>query len=142
MEGLPAPATKKMSYYERWAASVAAISMERGTIQQRDIDRHLGVSTDEPDVKCAPVVCTVSVMRSCCNKLQIALSYAGFVRVIMYKYSLKMLQSGRANLTSAPLGTFLALLVLWKENVWEWRTTRRALPFDRRATPACCSMQM
>lgn len=53
MEGLPGPASEKMSYYERWAASIAAISMERGTIQQRDLDRHLGVSADEPDVKCA-----------------------------------------------------------------------------------------
>ena len=53
MEGLPGPASEKMSYYERWAASMAAISMERGTIQQRDLDCHLGVSTDEPDVKCA-----------------------------------------------------------------------------------------
>ncbi len=48
VEGLPAPANEAMSYYERWAASVAAISMERGTIQQRDLDYYLGVSTEEP----------------------------------------------------------------------------------------------
>ena len=54
LEGLPNPASEKMSYYERWAASVAVISMERGTIQQREIDTHLGVSTVEPAVKCAP----------------------------------------------------------------------------------------
>ena len=52
MEGLPDPASEKMSYYERWAASIAAISMERGTIQHKDLDRHLGVSTLEPGVKC------------------------------------------------------------------------------------------
>ncbi|KAL3136313.1 hypothetical protein ABBQ38_005578 [Trebouxia sp. C0009 RCD-2024] len=50
IEGLPDPASEKMSYYERWAASVA-ISMERGTIQQRELDTHLGVSTAEPAVK-------------------------------------------------------------------------------------------
>lgn len=54
VEGLPDPATENMSYYERWAASIAALSMERGTIQQRDLDAHLGVSTVEPAVKCAP----------------------------------------------------------------------------------------
>lgn len=48
VEGLPAPANEAMSYYERWAASVAAISMERGTIQQRDLDHYLGVSVEEP----------------------------------------------------------------------------------------------
>lgn len=53
MEGLPDPASVKMSYYERWAASIAAISMERGTVQQRDLDRHLGVSIEEPGVRCA-----------------------------------------------------------------------------------------
>lgn len=56
IEGLPDPASEKMSYYERWAASVA-ISMERGTIQQRELDTHLGVSTAEPAVKCAPAAC-------------------------------------------------------------------------------------
>ena len=48
VEGLPASAAEAMSYYERWAASVAAISMERGTIQQRDLDQYLGVSIEEP----------------------------------------------------------------------------------------------
>ncbi|DBB01372.1 TPA: hypothetical protein ACH3X1_000040 [Trebouxia sp. C0004] len=48
VEGLPAPAIEAMSYYERWAASVAAMSMERGTIQQRDLDQYLGVSIEEP----------------------------------------------------------------------------------------------
>ena len=48
VEGLPAPANEAMSYYERWAASAAAISMERGTIQQRDLDHYLGVSVEEP----------------------------------------------------------------------------------------------
>ena len=48
VEGLPAPANEAMSYYERWAASIAAISMERGTIQQRDLDHYLGVSVEEP----------------------------------------------------------------------------------------------
>ena len=54
VEGLPDAASERMSYYERWAASVAAISMERGNIQQKDLDKHLGVCTNEPDVKCAP----------------------------------------------------------------------------------------
>lgn len=53
IEGLPDPASEKMSYCERWAASIASISMERGTIQQRELDTHLGVSTVEPAVKCA-----------------------------------------------------------------------------------------
>ena len=53
IEGIPDAASKKMSYYERWAASIASMSMERGTIQQKDLDKHLGVSTDEPEVKYA-----------------------------------------------------------------------------------------
>lgn len=51
IEGLPAPAVKSMSYYERWAASVATISMERGTIQQKDLDLYLGESWEEPTVR-------------------------------------------------------------------------------------------
>ncbi len=51
VEGLPVAAAESMSYYERWAASVAAISMERNTIQQKDLDRYLGVSTEEPAVR-------------------------------------------------------------------------------------------
>lgn len=51
IEGLPAAAVSTMSYYERWAASIAVTSMERGTIQQKDLDRHLGVSTQEPAVQ-------------------------------------------------------------------------------------------
>lgn len=51
IEGLPAPAVKSMSYYERWAASIATMSMERGTIQQKDIDHHLGESWEEPTVR-------------------------------------------------------------------------------------------
>ena len=51
VEGLPAAATEVMSYYEKWAASVAAISMERGTIQQKDLDRFLGIPTEEPPVR-------------------------------------------------------------------------------------------
>ena len=57
VEGLPAAAVETMSYYEKWAASVAAISMERGTIQQKDIDCFLGVSTEEPPVRYPVCVC-------------------------------------------------------------------------------------
>lgn len=53
VEGIPEAASRKMSYYERWAASIASVSMERGTIQQKDLDKHLGVSTDEPGVRFA-----------------------------------------------------------------------------------------
>lgn len=60
----------------------------------------------------------------------------------MFKYTLKMLQSGRANLTFALLGTFLALLALWKGSVWEWLTILRVWPTDRCTTPACCWIQM
>lgn len=42
---------KAMSYYERWAASASAILMERGTIQQKDLDKFLGVDLNEPDAR-------------------------------------------------------------------------------------------
>jgi nitrile hydratase len=42
IEDLPEEAYKNLSYYEKWAASTAAIQMERGTIQQADLDRVLG----------------------------------------------------------------------------------------------------
>lgn len=56
-----------MSYYERWAASIAVTSMERGTIQQKDLDRHLGVSTQEPAVQYAALPCT----RDCSKSIKI-----------------------------------------------------------------------
>lgn len=40
-----------MTYYEKWAASIANILMERGTIQQLDLDHYLGVETEAPSVK-------------------------------------------------------------------------------------------
>jgi polyhydroxyalkanoate synthesis regulator phasin len=43
--------TGGLNYYERWASSVLIISLERGTITQADLDRHMGPpveSCDEP----------------------------------------------------------------------------------------------
>lgn len=43
-----------MSYYEKWAASIATITMERGIVQQKELDKYLGVDTDEPQVRQVP----------------------------------------------------------------------------------------
>ena len=51
IEQLPEAAYKHRSYYEKWAASVASIQMERGNISQRDIDAAMGKPVTEPEVK-------------------------------------------------------------------------------------------
>ncbi len=51
LEDLPEAAYKHRSYYEKWAASVASIQMERGNISQRDIDAAMGKPVTEPEVK-------------------------------------------------------------------------------------------
>ena len=50
LEDLPEAAYKHRSYYEKWAASVASIQMERGNISQRDIDAAMGKPVTEPEV--------------------------------------------------------------------------------------------
>ena len=51
IEQLPEAAYKHRSYYEKWAASVASIQMERGNISQRDIDEAMGKTLTEPEVR-------------------------------------------------------------------------------------------
>lgn len=41
--------TGGLNYYERWASSVISISLERGTITQADIDRHIGPPVESCD---------------------------------------------------------------------------------------------
>lgn len=46
-EGLPAEAYNTLTYYEKWAASMVATSLERGTITQHDLDKHLGPALEQ-----------------------------------------------------------------------------------------------
>ena len=51
IEQLPEAAYEQRSYYEKWAASVASIQMERGNISQPDIDAAMGKPVTESEVK-------------------------------------------------------------------------------------------
>lgn len=39
--------TGGLDYYERWSASVLTISLERGTITQADLDKHMGPPVEQ-----------------------------------------------------------------------------------------------
>ena len=41
IESLPADAYERMSYYERWIASIAANLVEKGVLDQGEIDRRI-----------------------------------------------------------------------------------------------------
>ena len=79
VEGIPQSAADVLSYYERWAASIASISMERGTIQQKDIDRYLGVPTEEP---------TVRYMTRACDSIMSGRALTEYIRYLcVYFYA-------------------------------------------------------
>lgn len=48
IEGLPKHVYEAWGYYEKWAAGIAAVSIERGTISQLGFDQALGLTTSEP----------------------------------------------------------------------------------------------
>lgn len=51
IENLPTAAYKNRSYYERWSAAIAAISLERGTFSQQELDEELGQDEPAPYVR-------------------------------------------------------------------------------------------
>ena len=69
--------TGGLNYYERWSASVLIISLERGTITQADLDKHMGPPVESVLLFCShlpkghlgssfsPLGCHSSVRHGC-----------------------------------------------------------------------------